>query len=485
MNPAKSEGSGRWAPGSRSLSHSAYQTAGAEGSWALTEVEGQVPVDLLGRLYRVAPGQKENHGTPLHHFFDGDAFLSCFTFRQGRVHLQARFVDIPPRLEEIKAGRMLYPEFGTLPPPPPPGWNPPQRSKNQPSINVIHWDNRLLGLSEGGHPAAIDPEDFTFQGRWDFYGTLPKDVPFTAHPKFDWTTGKGYAFGVRQGPGFDLTVFRMEEDGKLTRLYSFPQKAYFMIHDMLLTREHLVFVIPPVSFDLPALFSGKVPPSGALRFSEDEPTRFLILPLEGRGDGVVIEQPASMVFHHGNAYEEDGRIIVDSILSPDRTSLDYLQAWSQDRRPRLSPPELTRLILDPARKRVESRRVFGTAEEFPRFDVRQTGKNARYLYTLESGDPEDFFVSTALVRHDLHRGKDQKINTAPERALGEAVFVPHPTRREEDRGWLVLQGYDGARNENFLEIRDAATLDLEARVWTGRHFPLGFHGNFYGLPAGR
>ena len=43
MTLAKSEGPGKWAPGRGPLSHFAYQTAGAEGSWTLTEVEGHIP----------------------------------------------------------------------------------------------------------------------------------------------------------------------------------------------------------------------------------------------------------------------------------------------------------------------------------------------------------------------------------------------------------------------------------------------------------
>src|SRR5262245_1212963 len=92
----------------------------------------------------------------------------------------------------------------------------------------------------------------SFQGEWDFYGTLPKDMPFTAHPKFDPQTGEGYAYGVQQGMGLALTIYRMERDGKLKKLYALPQRNYFMIHDMLLAREHLIFVIPPVYFDFMA-----------------------------------------------------------------------------------------------------------------------------------------------------------------------------------------------------------------------------------------
>ena len=474
---------GRYGTGRRPLSHLAFQTASAEGAWALTDIEGRIPRDLKGALYRIAPGQKENHGIPLRHFFDGDAFLSSFTFQQGRLHLQARFVDTPQRLEEMMTGRMLYPEFGTQPPPPPLGWKPEPGGKNQPSINVILWDNRLLGLSEGGHPAAIDPEDLSYQGRWDFYGTLPGDVPFTAHPKFDPQTGEGYAFGVKRGPGFDLTVFRMEANGTLTQIYALPQEGYFMIHDMMLAGEHLVFVIPPVRLDLEALFSGRVSIAEALRYDENEPTRFLILHRDGKGLPVTIEQPANMVFHHGNAFEREGKIVVDSILSPDNAVLELLNAWSLDERPKASPPQLTRLVLDPVNARVESRTVLNIAQEFPRFDIRRNGEDLRYLYTLESGIPEDPFTSTALVRHDLHRGTIQRIEADPGRALGEAVFGPHPGRKEEDRGWLLMQGYDAIRDESYLELRDAGALEFVARVWTGQHFPLGFHGNFYPTPS--
>jgi hypothetical protein len=34
------------------------------------------------------------------------------------------------------------------------------------------------------------------------------------------------------------------------------------------------------------------------------------------------------------------------------------------------------------------------------------------------------------------------------------------------------------RDETCLDIRDAATLEQATRVWTGQHFPVGFHRNF-------
>lgn len=468
---ARLTGSGR-----KRLSALAYQNPSAEGTWVLKKIEGTVPRELNGTLYRIAPGQKENHGVILNHLFDGDAFLSGYSFNSGKVTLRAKYVDTPERLEELQAGRMLYTEFGTMAPQT--GAAKQVKSKNQPSVNVIYWDNMLLGLSEGGHPTSIDPVGLNYRARHDFYGTLPGNVPFTAHPKFDPLTGEGFGFGVQQGMGTALKVYRMELNGKLSELYSLPQKGYFMVHDMLLSKEHIIFVIPPVRFDLPTLFKGQSSPADALRYFEKEPTRYVILKRDGKSRPVTIEQPPNMVFHHGNAFEKDGKIVIDTLLSPDNTGLTALHSWSKDRMPMVTSTRLTRLVLDPGKAVVSSRSEISEHQEFPRFDTRRTGLEARYLYTLESSIKDDPFAMNALVRHDFAFNKQKKIMAPGGRMFGEPVFIPHHGKNEEDRGWLVMQGYDASRNENFIEILDAGTLDFEARIWTGQHFPLGFHGNF-------
>ena len=60
-----------------------------------------------------------------------------------------------------------------------------------------------------------------------------------------------------------------------------------------------------------------------------------------------------------------------------------------------------------------------------------------------------------------HGGETRRLPAEPGRALGETVFAPRPNGRGEDDGWLLLQGYDARRNENYVEIRDASTGDVE------------------------
>lgn len=456
--------------GERDLGYLAVQPPSAEGFWADLKIEGTIPSELNGSLYRVAPAQKRTFGVALRHFFDGDPLLIKYRIRDGRVSVRTRFIATPERQAELAESRMLYNEFGTVAP------SPAQGAKNQPSINVIYWDGRLLALSEGGHPSALDPDSLAFQQHWDFHGSLPPDVSFTAHPKIDPATGVGYGFGIHQGQDLALTVYRMELDGKLTRISAIPQTRYFMIHDMLLGRDHLAFVVPPVHYDLPSLFSRKVAAADCFRYMADAPTRVIVVRKDGAGDPLILEQPACMVFHHGNLAESGNILTTDSLMTPDDSILRYVADWSTRRAVKPQPAHLTRLTIDLKQRRIAGRQVLGEAEEYPRFDTRKSGHAIRYLHTLGN---EANFAMRSLFRHDFATGQVIRADAEPGHALEEAVFVPQPGRDGEDEGWMLHQGYSALRNETFLEIRDSATLERVAKVWTGQHFPLGLHGNFY------
>lgn len=459
----------------RRLSWLASRTAGAEGVWNLAKIEGKIPRDLTGTLYRTAPGQKDSFGASFNHLFDGDPYLAGFSFREGKVTLRAGFLDTPARVEEQKAGKMIYAEFGT---------RPPQaerfRGKNQPSVNIIAWDGRLLGLSEGGHPSAIDPKTLKFEKFWDFYGTLPPNFSFTAHPKIDPATGEYYAFGLEQGPSMALTVFRMEKNGKLARIASIPQPGFFMIHDMVVTKNYLVFVIPPVKYELRQLLKGQVAIAETIGFFEKEATRFIVVRKDGQGKPVVISDRSSMIFHHGNAFEKDGKIVMDSLVYANGAVLERLANWNKDGYSRENDlgARLTRFTLDLEKGAIDSRTELAEGGEFPRFDSRRTGEDAKYLYFAEANDPSDGSRFTEVVKLEAATGKKKTFSAGKGRTFGEPVFVPKAGKTAEDAGWLLTQGYDGEKDQNFLEIRDAGTLDFAARLWTGIHFPLGFHGNF-------
>jgi all-trans-8'-apo-beta-carotenal 15,15'-oxygenase len=456
----------------RHISRLAAQPPSMEGTWTPPKIEGQIPRDLNGTLYRMSKGQLSNHGVPLRHWFDGDAFLIKYSILDGNVTITARFIETPERRQETLAGRMIYREYGTVPPVVPSPY------KNQPNINVIFFDGRLLGLSEAFHPTSIDPETLAYQGPWDFYGSLPANVAFTAHPKFD-ASGVGYTFGTNNGIDWALMVYRMESSGTLTQIGKVALPGYFMVHDMLVGSEHLVFIVPPVQYDFVTLLSGTVAAADVLHYMENTPTRVIVMRKDGAGEPLIMEQPPGMVYHHGNLAEAGDRLSFHSLMYPDGSVLTVFDSWSQDRWPSLQPNQLTEFSVDLSSHQV-TQRVLAYGDEFPRFDTRKSGSLARYLYAIRE-DSNDPFSYPQIVRYDFVAGREHLVHVGSKRTLGEVVFVPHPGKIEETDGWLLNQGYDAQCNETFLDIRDAETLALEARIWTGQHLPLGFHGNFYSL----
>ncbi|CAM2009532.1 carotenoid oxygenase family protein [Acanthopleuribacter pedis] len=458
------------------------QNAGRVGRKRITQIEGSIPKALNGSVYRVAPGLNNKFGKPLRHYFDGDAFLSAFHFENGHCTHHADYLATRERIAEQKAQKMLYHEFGTAAPMPEDPYADPPAFKNVPNVNVMHHDGRLLALSEGGAPIAVDPQTLAVQGEWRFKGTLPRMASFTAHPKFDHRSGEGFAFGIYQGDPLALVAFRMETDGRLKELHRVPLPYYAMIHDFSLTDQYMVFSVPPLYIDIAKLFQGSASCiAETLTFAEKTPVKYLVLRRDGTGEPIWIEDQPGMVFHNGNAREVDGSIVMDSIATPDDSVMKLLYSAAKNRLPEYTQNQLMRLRLDLVNKGVTRRDIITRGFEFPRFDDRRVAGDTRYLYGC--GDHAvNHMLAGRLHAIDLHRGAVKTEAYQPHQALEEAVFVPRAAKGAENDGWLLLQGYDGRRNENFFDIRDAASLKRQARLWLGTHFPLGFHGNF--VPAG-
>ena len=471
-----------FAQSKRSMTWLAAQTAGSEGIWNNLRVEGTIPRRLNGTMFRTAPGESERFGVNFNHLFDGDAFLTAWQFQNGKASLRARFLPTPQRVIEQKTGKMIYAEFGT---------NPPQESrggKNQPSVNVIEWNGKLLGLSEGGLPTAINPNTFDYEGEVDFNGALPKNLTFTAHPRIDPKTGDLFAWGFEKDGKGDIHIYHIErKTGTAKLLYKMSPDGFFMIHDALLTENYFILIVPPMKYDMSDLMLGNAATMGeAVKFFENEPTKLFAFPRDnqnGTAKPIEITLPSQMVFHYGNAFETaDGKIVFETVWGKNGQLLRVLDNWKREQFSDAGLKDLLSQSLQQVTVDLKSKKLVGTRDlaqkvEFPRYDSRLTGQKSQFLYAAERG----YHENAAIVRVDLQTGKTLKANAGNFRTFGEPVFVPETAAIvNEERGFILAQGYDSDKNESFMEIRDAQTLEFAARIWAnGQHFPLGFHGNFY------
>jgi all-trans-8'-apo-beta-carotenal 15,15'-oxygenase len=466
------------------LSYLANRTTSRVGVWELKNIEGEIPPKLNGALYRIGPGQKENHGVQLKHFFDGDALVSVFNFKNGRASLKSKFIDTPQRIAEARNQQMLYHEFGTRAPTDAYGF------KFQPNINLIDWGGQLLAFSESDHPAALDKKTLAYKSKWDFYGTLPSDVTFTAHPKIDPKTGHGYAFGFHRGLDLALKVYRMNvHTGLLNPLYSLPQESITLLHDFLMTENYLIFLIPPCSFSLFNMMMGVAPFSKALNFDKTRQTQVLVLRKDGLGYPLHYELPASMFFHHGNAYEENGKIYFETFAANDASMLDmlggYRKRWSKSE---VLLPELRQYEIYLPKDNVVSSRIqqvgsHAAAVDFPAVNLKKLGQKQRYLYAAHIGINDDPLAFNEIIKFDTELKTKISFKAPTGHVCGEPIFISDESNQVNDKfnenGWCVFLGYDSHKDETYVQICDAKNMKFVARVFIGAHLPLGFHGAFY------
>lgn len=127
-------------------------------------VEGELPAQLSGVLFRNGPGRFERGGARYAHPFDGDGHIVRLDIGPQGVRFSNRFVRTHEFLVEEQSGRLCFRAFGTNLP----GGLPANlfriRIKNAANTSVIWHGGRLLALWEGGPPYRLDPHTLATLG---------------------------------------------------------------------------------------------------------------------------------------------------------------------------------------------------------------------------------------------------------------------------------------------------------------------------------
>jgi carotenoid cleavage dioxygenase len=197
----------------------------------------------------------------------------------------------------------------------------------------------------------------------------------------------------------------------------------------------------------------------------------------------LLEMPATMMFHFGNAWDEGDEIHLDYVRSPPMT--EFNQGAGQlmrGERPQEPPstPCLLHLNLASGRLRQDSR---DEAVEFPVVDPRVVAQRHRQVFYTHGADAGARWGADALMRLDLDSGRRERFVFGADVVVEEHVLVPKPGSRREGEGWLLGTGYDLRRRQSFASVFDAEALSAGplARVWLPYWVPYGFHSKFYPL----
>src|SRR6266571_1859988 len=149
----------------------------------LAAVEGKIPRELRGTLYRNGPGLFDRGGLRKRALFDGDGMVQAFRIHDQGVRYQNRFVRTRKYQEESAAGRFIYPSWSTQAP----GgfwanfWGA-DNVLSQAGVTVTLFNGRLYTLDEGSLPYALDPLTLETTGV-STLGLPPGTAVYSAHSK--------------------------------------------------------------------------------------------------------------------------------------------------------------------------------------------------------------------------------------------------------------------------------------------------------------
>src|SRR5215468_7750660 len=255
-----------------------------EGDAVDLEVTGEIPRDLNGTFYRNGPNPAyEPRGR--YHWFDGDGMIHAIALRDGRASYRNRWVRSRGLGEEREAGRALYPGLLDI------GGGEVPQFKNTANTNIVAHAGKLLALMEAALPTELALCTLETVGPYDFGGKLAG--PMTAHPKLDPETGEMVFFGYSVLPPY-LRFHVADAQGRLVRSEEIEVPVPTMMHDFLVTRDHVLFMVCPAVFRLEELEKGRPP----LRWEPELGTRIGVMPRKGGARDVVwFDADPCYVFH--------------------------------------------------------------------------------------------------------------------------------------------------------------------------------------------
>lgn len=467
---------------------------GEEISNQSLETKGSIPDWLAGTLVRNGPVYVTVHGKTNAHWFDGLAMLHAFSFQNGQVWYSNRFLRTDAYKTVFEKGSLRYAGFASDPcrsifkrlfthfVPHKAGVSLPNAN-----VNVAKIADEYVALTETPLPVHFDPQTLETLGVLDYQDQLPHERSWeSAHPHHDAARQETLNYLVEYGRISKYVLYRIKEGSSAREIIAeLPVEEPSYMHSFSVTENYVIFTEYPFV----------VNPLDLIMKNRGFITNFIWDPERGTQFIVIARQTGEVVgkyktapffsFHHANAFEEEGKIVLDIICYEDPHVITELAGqYRPDARVSRHLGEhiqerLERFTLTLNTGEIKGDVVFKDSVEFPRINDKFDGKPYRYLYLVDPRDPTlDDNSPRMLYKVDRETKESNKWS---ERACypGEPVFVPSPQAKEEDEGVILAVVLNLEKRASFLLVLDGKTFKEIGRAEVMHAIPPGLHGQYF------
>jgi len=441
-------------------------------------VRGEIPEWLRGELVRTCPAVFETSGWRAEHWFDGLGMLYAFEIGDSAVAFRSRLLD-SETARDASVGKARLATFGT--PLVRSLWQrivePVPRITDNANVNIVKLGDELVAMTESNRQLVIDQATLAARGAVGYEKDELGQAVMSAHPHFDFERQRVVNVATKIGSQGVISIYEHEPKARRRDIIgSFSRSQVPYIHSFGLTPANAVIVAHPFAAKpVHMLWSNR----GFIDHFEWKPSEGTRLVVVNRSTGRTREHLTDplFVFHTVNAFEREGRTILDLLAY---SSADVISALRVDRMSASLPdlrPSLVRLSLREGRERAELEVSSDTGFEFPSTNYRRVnGRDYRFVWGASDGPTHGEYAS-AIVKIDVETGGATSFADG-EHVFGEPVFVARPGGSAEDDGVLVTVGSHKSRSSSTLAILDAKTMSLVAAAEVPSAIPLGFHGSF-------
>lgn len=323
-----------------------YRDVAREHGFEPLEVEGALPAELQGTLYRNGAGLFGSHGRRYHHLFEGQGAISAVRFANGQARGAIRVVESAGLREQRDAGRALY---GSAAPRARRIANALRgRNNNAANVSVLAWRGRIFGVVDLSRPIEVSPATLETIGESDLEGALART--FSAHLHRVAARDASYGIGIRYGRMTELDLYELPARGSARRLGSVPIGPT-VVHDFAATEKHLVFFLGPARIAIARALLGEARPERLVRWDAQGASEVLIVPIDDVAAALRFPTEPFFVWHFANAFERGGEIVVDFVRHHDVSGTGTMvdEATRDGRVIDQDEGELYRGTIDPAR----------------------------------------------------------------------------------------------------------------------------------------